>query len=212
MSCCASRSFGSAPYRTNEVTSRRFIELLLVAGLAGCLEAKGAVDPALEPRDVALPDGMALPETCTPSGVELCFDATDNNCNGLVDEGCGIHSGILQFVAKWDDPQADVELEVTDVNGDIAEVHSATSAGLYKERNCPEDPLCQYAPLENVYLVGAEPEPGRYRVAVRLNRLGGAIPPLRVHLGVRVGQRSYSLAFDLSPGAKTSERAFEFTL
>jgi hypothetical protein len=187
--------------------------LVVALGLgSGCLEAPAARTAALGPRDVELSPGLALEAACTPSGVEVCFDATDNNCNGLIDEGCGVHSGVLQFVAAWNDPLADVELEVTDVNGDVAEVHSSTSAGLYKERACPEDPLCPWGPLENVYLVGTEPEAGRYRVVVRLQKLGGATPPIGVRLGVRIGLRSYSLAFDLSPGSKTHERAFEFTL
>lgn len=197
--------------RRHSAIAARWV-VALCAATFGCLPTPAERAAAVTPRDVTISDGLALPTTCTPSGPELCFDATDNNCNGVIDEGCGLHSGILQFVANWDDPLADVELEVTDVNGDLAELHAATSAGLYKERSCPEDPLCQWGPLENVYLVGAEPEAGRYRVAVRLQKLGGATPPLKVRLGVRIGQRTYSLAFELAPGAKTSERAFEFTL
>jgi tRNA (guanosine-2'-O-)-methyltransferase len=35
---------------------------------------------------------------------------------------------------------------------------------------------------------------------------------VRVRLGARVGQRSFGMAVDLSPGPGTEEKSFEFTL
>ena len=52
----------------------------------------------------------------------------------------------------------------------------------------------------------------RYRVAVRLRKLRGASAPVKVRLGARVGQRSYSMQLELVPGEEGGERAFEFTI
>jgi tRNA (guanosine-2'-O-)-methyltransferase len=60
--------------------------------------------------------------------------------------------------------------------------------------------------------MGGEPERGRYKVVVKLDKLGGASSPVRVRLGARVGQKSYAMKLELLPGDKTSEKTFEFTL
>lgn len=143
----------------------------------------------------------------------MCFDGVDNNCNGVIDEGCGLHTGVLQFVIAWDADEADVNLEVTDPKGETADSLEPTLGGLVKDRDCPKPTgECYGQNIENVYLAEREPEKGRYRVVVRLDRLGGASPPVRVRLGVRIGQRSYASSFDLSPGEKTREKELEFTL
>lgn len=181
--------------------------------LCACLEDGAARASKLALRDVVTPDGSSLAQACTPSGLEMCFDAVDNNCNGVIDEGCGLHTGILQFVIAWDAPEADVNLEVTDASGEVAQTAEATTGGLYKDRDCPRDgSQCYGQNVENVYLVGGEPAKGRYRALVRLDKLGGAAAPVRVRFGVRVGQRSYAMSFELSPGDKVNEKSFEFTL
>lgn len=181
---------------------------------AGCLEAQGPAKRERYPiRDVVTPTGELLETACTPSGQELCFDAIDNNCNGILDEGCGVHTGILQFTVAWDAPEADIDLVVTDASGDQVEAGEPTSGGLVKDYDCPGDrPQCASQPIENVYLMGGEPERGRYKVVVKLDKLGGAQAPIKVRLGARVGQRTYAMRFDLSPGDDTAEKAFEFTL
>ncbi len=186
---------------------------LLLAVASGCIEPKSLGRDALSPREVTTPDGSELEQACTPSGVEQCFDAIDNNCNGVIDEGCGVHSGVLQFTIAWDGSDADVDLNVTDAGGELAQAGEPTLGGLLKDRDCPKSSgECMGQNVENVYLVESEPQRGRYRVVVRLEKLGTAAAPVKVHLGARVGQRAYGFHFDLSPGEKTAERAFEFTL
>lgn len=163
-------------------------------------------------RDVKVSEGAALETACTPTGVEICFDARDNNCNGVIDEGCGLHTGILQFVIAWEAADADVDLNVYDASGELARLGEATAGGLMKDRDCPRSGECQGQNVENVYLTEGDPKRGRYRVVVRLDKLNGATPPVRVRLGVRVGQRSYGMVVDLAPGAATEEKSFEFTL
>ena len=79
--------------------------------------------------------GVSLTMTCTPTGPEICFDATDNNCNGVIDEGCGVESGPLQFAIAWPEG-ADVDLDVTDPRGQLAKPGERTDSGLAKDRDC----------------------------------------------------------------------------
>lgn len=188
--------------------------LLIAVLAAGCIEVptpkpRGALDV----RDVIVSEGVGLETACTPTGVELCFDARDNNCNGIIDEGCGLHTGILQFTIAWEAAEADVDLNVYDPAGELSRIGEPTASGLMKDRDCPRvSGECQGQNVENVFLAEGEPARGRYRVVVRLDKLNGATAPVRVRLSARVGQRAFGMQVELSPGASTEEKTFEFTL
>lgn len=167
---------------------------------------------AVEAKDVKVTEGSSLETACTPSAFEVCFDALDNNCNGVIDEGCGLHTGILQFTIAWQEADADVDLNVYDTSGELARVGEPTMGGLMKDRDCPRQNECQGQNVENVYLAEGDPKRGRYRVVVRLDKLNGATAPVKVRLGVRVGQRSYGMQVALAPGATTEEVELAFTL
>jgi len=186
---------------------------IALSSLAACIEVPPPpAKDALDVRDVKVSEGVGLEAACTPTGVEICFDARDNNCNGVIDEGCGLHTGILQFVIAWEAADADVDLNVYDAGGELARLNEATAGGLMKDRDCPRSGECQGQNVENVFLAEGEAHRGRYRVVVRLDKLNGASPPIRVRLSARVGQRSFSMLVELSPGAGTEEKTFEFTL
>jgi tRNA (guanosine-2'-O-)-methyltransferase len=203
-----------------DVLSRRAASIggLLLGALGllqmGCIEVPPPpAKDALKVRDVKASEGVTLETACTPTGVEMCFDARDDNCNGVIDEGCGLHTGILQFTIAWEAPEADVDLNVYDPGGELSRVGEPTSSGLVKDRDCPQaSGECQGQNVENVYLAEGEPKRGRYRVVIRLDKLGGASAPIRVRFGARVGQRPFAMAVDLSPGPGTEEKTFEFTL
>jgi Putative metal-binding motif len=193
---------------------RRSPAALVALALAACIEVPAPAKSAVDARDLKVSDGVVLDAACTPTGVEVCFDARDNNCNGVIDEGCGLHTGILQFTIAWEAAEADVDLNVYDPTGEgPAAMNTPTAGGLVKDRDCPRpNGECQGQNVENVYLAEGEPRRGRYRVVVRLDKANGAPTPIRVRLGARVGQRSYGMTMDLSPGAATEEKSFEFTL
>jgi len=185
---------------------------------AVALFAVSCIDVAAAPRDpldvanLTPPEGVGLESTCTPTGPEICFNARDDNCNGVIDEGCGLHTGILQFVIAWEVPEVDVDLNVYDPTGDIARVGEATAGGLIKDRDCPHTGECQGQNVENVYLSEGEPRKGHYKVVVHLDKLNGAVAPVRVRLGVRMGPKSYGMVVALSPGQGTEDREFGFDL
>jgi hypothetical protein len=145
---------------------------------------------------------------CTPTGIEICFNATDDNCNGVIDEGCGMHTGPLQFAIAWDDG-ADVDLNVKDPSGEAAKL-GATS-GLARDLDCPDlQNQCRGQNRENVYFVGDRPPKGRYEVQIKLEKRNDVRLPLRVRFGGRVGAKTFGLELTLT--APDEEKVFTFTV
>ncbi len=177
----------------------RALSILALALLGSC----GAHHPppaAKGPRLVRIQasPGAVVGQACTPTGPELCFNARDDNCNGIIDEGCGVATGLVQFVIAWNEPSADVDLEVMDPNGELAEVGRAAKSGLVKDRDCPgKNNACRSQNMENVYLEDGDPPRGKYRVRIRLEKLGGESPPIAVTLGARVGPKTYTVELRL---------------
>ena len=165
---------------------------LVVAGLAlveACQPLPAPPQPpALSPRWSGLD---FVPSQCVRSEVERCFDARDNDCDGYIDEGCGMGTGALQLVLAWDDSELDLDLEVRDPQGELAPLGGVSHAGLTREHDCPsEASLCAEQNVETVYLVGGEPERGTY--VVRVRRSGGGDIDTQLTLGLRVRGATYS--------------------
>ncbi len=189
-----------------------FVIACVTASATACIDAAGPSQTPLDVANVVVPDGSGLESTCVPTGPEMCFNARDDNCNGVIDEGCGLHTGILQFVIAWEAAEADVDLNVFDPSGEIARVGEATAGGLMKDRDCKGNE-CQGQNVENVYLAEGDPRKGHYRVVVHLEKLNGATAPVRVRLAVRMGPKSFNgISVSLSPGQGTDEREFSFDL
>jgi hypothetical protein len=168
----------------------------LCLALIGCAAAK----PAPIAAAVRGPsDEAPLASATTTSSPEVCANAADDNQNGLIDEGCGLSLGLVQFLAGWSAAKADVDLRVVDPNGELIEVGRVARSGLTKDRDCPgRGSECQGKNLENVYLAEGEPVKGEYRLRLRLESLGGESPPIRVTVGTRLGalSRSYEVQLE----------------
>jgi len=171
----------------------------LGAGAAALALLCAAACAAPAPSARGASDESGLPERpSVPGAPELCGNALDDNGNGLADEGCGITTSAVSFLASWDEPNADVDLRVTDPNGELVEVGRPTESGLVKERDCPgRDGECRGKNLENIYQEQGEPIPGKYLVRVLLVSLGGAEPPVGVRFSARLGSQTYSKKVEL---------------
>ncbi|HWO09229.1 MAG TPA: hypothetical protein VNN80_07105 [Polyangiaceae bacterium] len=203
---------------------RRSRAALLRVAAAGCLAAcePGAhgtpPPPPATPAAAAEPppasDGASLrprPE-CLPVAYEICFNALDDNCNGALEEGCGIPAGVVQFMIAWEAARADVDLNVTDPNGELIEAGRLVQSGLIKSRDCPgRRQECAGVNYENVFLEGNKaPTRGTYRVSVALESLGGQQPPVWVNLSCRLGAQRQS--FEIRLMAPEDEQHLELRL
>lgn len=154
-------------------------------------------DGATTAPSARMPSLLAPPleEACVPTGPERCLDARDDNCNGLIDEGCGLPMGLVNVLVAWERDDAEVRLEVADPTGAFADPHHGTEGGLVKLHECGAG--CAAPRYEHV-IAGEDALPGRYQVAVRVGKLGSGAEPLRVRVAAQLGLRSYAteLRFD----------------
>ena len=188
----------------------RLFALVVLSSSCGASSAGGKGAPVVATH-IEAPVGAMLTEACTPTGPELCFNAIDDNCNGVIDEGCGIATGPLQFTVAWGDSPADVNLRVTDPSGDFVDDDHPTNGAerLRLDRDCPKD-ACYGQNIENVLWGGLDPPRGRYTVDVFVGDLHGATLPIPVRFGARVGSRSYGT--DITLDTKDDKKHFVFTL
>lgn len=163
-------------------------------------------------KNVSAPPGIALASACTPTGPELCFNAVDDNCNGVIEEGCGVATGPLQFVVAWGDSPADIDISLTAPNKEKVqdqETHRASRSGFHLDKDCPNDG-CGDQNFENIYFTGAEPPKGHYTVEVRLVELRAAESPVHVRFGARLGGRVFGA--DLLLTQAEDKKTFGFDL
>ncbi len=191
--------------------------LALVVANGAC---GGAVRTGAQPADraeaslaaarISAPPDVDLVMACTPTGPEICFNAIDDNCNGVIDEGCGVGTGVLQFTIAWSESAVDVDLLVTEPSGTrVFEGNRMSPTGLHLDRDCPGEG-CNGQNIENVFFDGLDPPRGAYKVEVRLADLHGVSPPVHVRFGARIGSRTFGAELSLS--AADEKKVFPFEL
>ena len=138
---------------------------------------------------VAVPtEGVQVLQAQCQQGTEEACNGLDDNCNGVIDEGCGYQGGNIQVTAAWQ-TSSDVDLHVLDPSG--AEIYyaqrsSASGGRLDHDANAacrPEPPT-----VENVYWDSPSPPSGTYRVRVVAYDMCG-VPATPTTLSISVGGR-----------------------
>ena len=108
--------------------------------------------------NVSVPTGVTvIQQQCVQGSAEQC-NGLDDNCNGVIDEGCGYQTGNIQITAAWNSP-SDIDLHVLDPMGEeIYYAHRNSQSGGVLDR----DDTTARGP-ENIYWNAAY-TPGRYYV------------------------------------------------
>jgi hypothetical protein len=184
----------------------RLAFFVCVCGMLSCgAPPPRAPVPPAQPiaTNVAAPAGVTL-APCVPRGPELCFNATDDDCNGIIDEGCGVHTGPLQFTIAWGSAPADVNLAIVLPTGErIPDGKTKTNEGFTLDRDCPGADRCRDQNVENIYYGPSgedRPPRGHYTVEIGLADLRGAPPPIAVRFGARLGPRTVGFDVLMRPG------------
>ena len=103
------------------------------------------------------------------AGLEETCNATDDDCDGVIDEGCGYGGGSIQITIGWD-TGSDIDLYVLDPLGDTLSFQRPTSPGGGRVDHSGRGD-CEAAmanpQIENARWVNRSPPPGEYEVALR---------------------------------------------
>lgn len=109
----------------------------------------------------------ALAQYCDPGQPEVC-NGLDDNCNGVIDEGCGFSSGHIQITLAWA-TGADLDLYVTDPMGFVISYQNRRSpSGGHLDQDARGACVRSHsgATIENVYWNTPQPARGTYQVEV----------------------------------------------
>ena len=149
---------------------------------------------------------------CRSGAREQC-NALDDDCNGVIDDGCGYEAGGVQITASWNSG-ADIDLYVTDPSGGTLyynEQHDRTQLGGHLDHSARGD--CrreqQNPRVENAFWPSPPPT-GSYRVELHYFSPcdSGGVTDVQVSLAVRkklIG--TYS--FQLKPEQRVEAFSFE---
>jgi hypothetical protein len=106
-----------------------------------------------------------IPSDCKDPVEETC-NARDDDCDGVIDNGCGYSAGLMQVTAAWD-TGADIDLYVTGPLGDtLSFQRPSTPIGARLDHAGRGDcsPDVPNSRIENAVWVGQRPTVGVYEV------------------------------------------------
>lgn len=173
---------------------------VMAASVLACRPASSAGAAADRADRAAFSGGPSaeISRSCVVTGVETCFNAIDDNCNGLVDEGCGIKTGMIQILAAWDEASVDVDLALELPSGAVVDKSNRNRDSFSLDRDCPKDG-CADQNEEGIVFAGGEPAAGEYAITVKLARPADLTADgVNVHVGGRLGTHSHAATVRLT--------------
>jgi hypothetical protein len=180
--------------------------------LGGCVRARPPAPPAAQDSDqqaTSTAPIVRVIELPTLGGPETCFNATDDNDNRLIDEGCDVRQGDVHFMIAWPEAEVDVDLLVTDPSGSLAGTEAPSALGLVLSDDCPRaGGACSGQAFESVHLDSDEVPGGTYRVRVVVQGGLQGGRPLPVRFGVRLPGIAYAREIEFSRTARQLTVAF----
>lgn len=154
-------------------------------------EMPQVIEPPVLVSIVPIATAREIPRDCRHPVEETC-NAIDDDCDGVIDDGCGYGTGFIQVTISWD-TGADIDLYVTGPLGDtLSFQRPSTPSGARVDHSGRGDcgSSMPNARIENIRWVGTRPAGGIYEVEVRYWGeciTGGG--PTNVTVSVAVGRQ-----------------------
>ncbi|MGE0788928.1 MAG: hypothetical protein AB7S26_24860 [Sandaracinaceae bacterium] len=159
---------------------------------ASATSARATVAPMARGGNVTITTGgtevRPVDSHCAAGEPEVC-NGLDDNCDGVIDEGCGFQTGNIQITLAWANT-ADLDLYVIDPSGfEINYLNRESPNGGHLDHDARGG--CERRQtgntIENVYWDSPNPPSGQYRVEVHYWGECGQSGPTEATLSVAVG-------------------------
>lgn len=150
--------------------------------------------------------------TCAAGSAEDC-NALDDDCDGVIDEGCGYASGAIQITLAWNSG-ADLDLYVTDPAGETLfynEQSRHVASGGHLDHDARGDCRTEQAHtrIENAYWPGPRVPSGEYKVALDYWGPCGSTTRTTATVSIAVGGKVLgTYNFEMQPEERVTVASF----
>lgn len=147
--------------------------------------ASGSVSVSVGPMQAGV---SVVDNYCNPGAAEQC-NGLDDNCDGVIDEGCGYNTGNIQITLAWA-TGADLDMYVTDPSGytiSYQNTRSPTGGHLDHDARGACNRRQANNTIENVYWDSPNPPSGQYQVEVHYWGNCGVAGPTQATMSIAVG-------------------------